>query len=204
MITNEDNIELMKRYPDNFFDWACIDPPYGLDKKLSNGAGKMKNSPFKCLYKNKNWDFKPSNEYWENVFRVSKNQIIFGANYFLEYLPSTRGFVCWDKKQSMPTFSQCELIWTSLDKPSKIAKYSSMDLERFHPTQKPVEIYEFMFNYCKIKKNSKILDTHLGSGSSAIACLNFELELTACELDIEYFNKSINRINKHKRQMKLF
>jgi site-specific DNA-methyltransferase (adenine-specific) len=152
----------------------------------------------------KKWDILPSSEYWNELFRVSKNQVVFGANYFLEYLPNTRGFVCWDKNQAMPTLSACELVWTSFDKPAKIMKKSSTDLERFHPTQKPIYVYQFMFEYCKTKPNDKILDTHLGSGSIAIACHDYKFDLTACELDKEYFDKAMTRINNHVAQQKLF
>ena len=203
-LTNEDNMELMARYPDKYFDWACIDPPYGLGKRLSDGGGKLKNTPMAELYRDKDWDILPTEQYWKEVFRVSKNQIVFGANYFLEYLPNTRGFVCWDKKQEMPTLSACELVWTSLDKPAKIMRKSSTDLNRFHPTQKPIYVYEWMFNYCKLEKGDKILDTHLGSGSIAIACHDYGFELTACELDKEYYNKAIKRIKNHVSQLKLF
>ena len=203
-ITNEDNMLLMARYPDNYFDLAIVDPPYGLGNRLSDGGGKLKDTPMATLYKSKNWDNLPESEYWNQLFRVSKNQVIFGANYFLDYLPSTRGFVCWDKLQSMPTLSACELVWTSFDKPAKIMSYSSMDLNRFHPTQKPVEVYKFMLDYCKAKPGDKILDTHLGSGSIAIACAEYGFDLTACELDTEYYNKAIQRIKNHLLQQKLF
>jgi len=195
---------MMARYPDKYFDWACIDPPYGLGNRLSDGGGKLKNTPMAELYRNKEWDILPSAKYWKEVFRISKNQIVFGANYFLEHLSSSRGFVCWDKKQSMPTLSACELVWTSLDKPAKIMKKSSTDLERFHPTQKPIYVYKFMFDYCKIQPNDKILDTHLGSGSIAIACHDYGFELTACELDKEYYKKAVERIKNHISQTKLF
>jgi site-specific DNA-methyltransferase (adenine-specific) len=203
-ITNEDNMELMSRYPDNYFDLAIVDPPYGLGNRLTDGGGKFKNTPMAELYRNKNWDILPKKEYWLELFRISKNQVVFGANYFLEFLPNTRGFVCWDKNQQMPTLSACELVWTSLDKPAKIMKKSSTDLERFHPTQKPIYVYKFMFDYCKSKKGDKILDTHLGSGSIAIACHDYDFELTACELDKEYYNKAIERIKKHVSQQRLF
>ena len=203
-ITNECNMELMARYPDNYFDLAIVDPPYGLGNRLSDGGGKLKDTPMAALYRNKDWDILPSSEYWKELFRVSKNQVVFGANYFIEYLPNTRGFVCWDKNQAMPTLSACELVWTSLDKPAKIMKKSSTDLERFHPTQKPIYVYKYMFEYCKAQEGYKILDTHLGSGSIAIACHDYGFELTACELDSEYYNKSIQRIKNHISQMKLF
>ena len=167
---------------------------------MSVGGGKMKNSPFKKLYKEGNqWDVVPESEYWENLFRISKNQVVFGANYFLEYLTNTRGFVCWDKNQQMPTLSACELIWTSFDKPAKIAVKSSTDLERFHPTQKPVFIYEFMFDYCKTNKGDKIIDTHGGSMSSAIACYNLGFDLDIMEIDENYFKQSKNRVENHKK-----
>jgi len=203
-ITNEDNMELMARYEDNHFDLAIVDPPYGLGKRLSDGGGKLKNTPMAALYRDKDWDILPTEEYWIELFRVSKNQVVFGANYFLEYLPNTRGFVCWDKKQAMPTLSACELVWTSLDKPAKIMRKSSTDLNRFHPTQKPIYIYEWMFKYCKTEEGDKILDTHLGSGSIAIACHNYKLNLTACELDKEYYEASIKRINQQIAQQRLF
>ena len=200
-ITNEDNIELMKRYPDNYFDLAIVDPPYGLGEKLTERGGAHKNSPFATLYRDSTkWDILPKKEYWDELFRVSKNQVVFGANYFLEYLPNTRGFVCWDKNQAMPTLSACELVWTSFDKPAKIMKRSSTDLNRFHPTQKPIYVYEFMLRYCKIENGNKILDTHLGSGSIALAIDNLNkiekmnLTLTACELDKKYFETAINQI----------
>ena len=203
-ITNEDNMLLMARYPDNYFDLAIVDPPYGLGDRLSNGGGKRKDDPSRLLYVDKEWDILPTAEYWKQLFRVSKNQVVFGANYFFEYLPNTRGFVCWDKNQAMPTLSACELVWTSFDKPAKIMKKSSTDLERFHPTQKPIYVYKYMFEYCKIQEGDKILDTHLGSGSIAIAAHDYKYELTACELDKEYFDKAMQRINNHVAQQKLF
>jgi len=203
-ITNEDNMLLMARYPDNYFDLAIVDPPYGLGNRLSDGGGKLKDTPMAFLYRDKDWDILPTSKYWKELFRVSKNQVVFGANYFLEYLPNTRGFVCWDKNQAMPTLSACELVWTSFDKPAKIMTKSSADLDRFHPTQKPIYVYKFMFEYCKTKPNDKILDTHLGSGSIAIACHDYGFDLTACELDKEYFDKAIQRVNNHVSQQKLF
>jgi site-specific DNA-methyltransferase (adenine-specific) len=203
-ITNECNMELMSRYPDNYFDLAIVDPPYGLGNRLSDGGGKLKNTPMATLYREKDWDILPTAEYWDELFRVSKNQVVFGANYFLEFLPNTRGFVCWDKKQEMPTLSACELVWTSLDKPAKIMKKSSMDLDRFHPTQKPIYVYKFMFDYCRTKQGDKILDTHLGSMSIAIACADYGFDLVGCELDTDYYKKGIERVQNHVAQQKLF
>jgi len=204
-ITNEDNMELMARYPDKYFDLAIVDPPYGLDKKLSSGGGKMKNSPFKKLYKESNqWDVSiPEKEYFDELFRISKNQIIWGANYFLNYLGNTRGVICWDKKQFMPTFSRIEFAWTSFDMVARLYEGTSTDLNRFHPTQKPVALYKWLLDKYA-QQGDKILDTHLGSGSIAIACHDYGFELTACELDLEYYEKAVERINNHVAQLKLF
>jgi site-specific DNA-methyltransferase (adenine-specific) len=195
---------VMARYPDKYFDLAVVDPPYGLGNRLSDGGGKLKNTPMAALYREKDWDILPTSEYWEELFRVSKNQVVFGANYFLEFLPNTRGFVCWDKKQDMPTLSACELVWTSLDKPAKIMKKSSMDLNRFHPTQKPIYVYEWMFKYCKTQENDLILDTHLGSGSSRIAAHKAGLSFVGCELDPDYFKAQEKRFKEFTAQLTLF
>jgi site-specific DNA-methyltransferase (adenine-specific) len=201
-----DCMELLKQTPDNYYSLALVDPPYGLGNRLSDGGGKLKNTPMATLYREKDWDILPTAEYWQELFRVSKNQVVFGANYFLEFLPNTRGFVCWDKKQDMPTLSACELVWTSFDKPAKIMKKSSMDLDRFHPTQKPIYVYEWMFKYCKTQENDLILDTHLGSGSIALAVDKanrldkMNLHLTACEIDKEYIDKAIKRISESIKQ----
>jgi site-specific DNA-methyltransferase (adenine-specific) len=199
-----DCIAGMKQYPDKHFDLAIVDPPYGLGDRLSNGGGKRKDDPSRLLYVDKQWDILPTAEYWNELFRVSKNQVVFGANYFLEFLPNTRGFVCWDKKQDMPTLSACELVWTSLDKPAKIMKKSSMDLDRFHPTQKPIYVYEWMFKYCKTQKNDLILDTHLGSGSSRIAAYKGGFNFVGFEIDREYYEKQEKRFNDFKSQLRLF
>src|SRR5690606_38903613 len=164
----------------------------------------LKNTPMAELYRNKEWDVLPSKEYWNELFRVSKNQIVFGANYFLEHLPNTRGFVCWDKKQAMPTLSACELVWTSLDKPAKIMRYSSMDLNIFHPTLNLVEVYEFMFDFCRVKNVDLILDTHLGSGSSRIAANKAGLDFIGFEIDREYFDNGNKRFKNFVSQGVLF
>lgn len=204
-ITNEDNMELMKRYPDNYFDLAIVDPPYGLDKKLSSGGGKMKNSPFKKLYKeSKQWDVSiPEEEYFNELFRVSKNQVIWGGSYFLDYLGNTRGVICWDKKQFMPTFSRIEFAWTSFDTVARLYEGTSTDLNRFHPTQKPVALYKWILDKYA-KEGDKILDTHLGSMSIAIACADYGFDLYGCELDEEYYKKGLERVQNHTNQTKLF
>jgi len=189
IVYNMDNMEFMASVPDKFYDLAVVDPPYGLGEKLTERGGAHKNSPFATLYKDSSrWDILPQEQYWIELFRVSKDQIIFGANYFLEYLPNTRGFICWDKVQSMPTFSACELVWTSYDKPSKIIRKQSTDLSRFHPTQKPIALYDWIYkNY--LPNGGKVFDSHLGSQSNRISAhKRGNIIFDACELDVDYFN----------------
>ena len=206
-ITNEDNMELMARYPDKYFDLAIVDPPYGIHDKLFKGAGYMKNSPQKERYREKQWDKDiPSDEYFKELERVSKNRIIWGGNYFP--LKPTRGIIAWVKPQmkNHPAFSQWEMAWTSFDKSAKVVESNTAALEdgnTTHPTQKPIKLYEWLLmNYAK--EGDKILDTHLGSGSIAIACHNLGFDLTACELDKEYFDAAIKRIKDHQAQIRMF
>jgi site-specific DNA-methyltransferase (adenine-specific) len=200
-ITNEDNMELMKRYPDNYFDLAIVDPPYGINAgKMTMGSGKHK---FK---QGKDWDSAiPNEDYFNELKRVSKNQIIWGGNYFP--LPLNNNWIIWDKLNPNLSFSEAELAWCSINKNVRVFKrYSAMEDEdgkKQHPTQKPIALYK----YCLEKyanKGEKILDTHLGSGSIAIACHDYGFELTACELDKEYYDKAIQRIKNHTNQQKLF
>lgn len=198
-ITNEDNMQLMARYPDNYFDLAIVDPPYGIGDKFKGGkSGKMQ---FNEVV-DKGWDCVPNKEYFKELFRVSKNQIIWGGNYF--DLPPTRCFIVWDKCISDDfTLAMAELSWTSFDKLSKIFKYSVPKDGKIHPTQKPIKLYKWLLDKYA-KQGDKILDTHLGSGSIAIACHDYGFDLTACELDKEYFDKAMQRINNHVAQQKLF
>ena len=197
-ITNEDNMELMSRYPDNYFDLAIVDPPYGID---INSSG----THFKEKYEIKSWDKEtPTNKYFTELKRVSKNQIIWGGNYFLDRLGNCKCFVIWDKKIAEDmSFAMCEMAWTSFKNGAKIYKTTATQLERIHPTQKPVALYKWILDKYA-KEGDKILDTHLGSGSIAIACHDYGFELTACELDAEYYEKSIQRIKNHISQQKLF
>ena len=209
-ITNEDNMLLMARYPDNYFELAIVDPPYGIgvtkNKRLNNNS-------------NNDWDNEiPSAEYFKQLKRVSKNQIIWGGNYFIEHLQNTRCYLNWDKLNHSDTYADCEMAWTSFDKNAKIFKYM-WDGNRYgfigaikgvgkksirtHPTQKPIALYEWLLmNFAE--KGDKILDTHLGSGSIALACHNLKYDLTACELDKEYYDAAIKRIEQHKQQLTMF
>lgn len=198
-ITNEDCMELLKRTPDKFYDLAICDPPYGIGDKFKGGkSGKMQ---FNEVV-DKGWDCVPSQDYFKELFRVSKNQIIWGGNYF--DLPPTRCFIVWDKCISDDfTLAMAELAWTSFDKLAKIFKYSVPKDGKIHPTQKPVKLYKWILDKYA-KQGDKILDTHLGSGSIAIACHDYGFELTACELDTEYYEKAIQRIKNHVAQQKLF
>ena len=209
-ITNEDNMELMSRYEDNHFDLAIVDPPYGISMgKITNTQGRNRRKRKEDKYVKKNWDKEaPKEEYFKELFRVTENQIICGANYFTQFLEKSKGWIFWDKRNGCPSFSDGEFIFTSFDKVAKRVNYSSKlgtngGKDKIHPTQKPVKLYEWLLmNYAK--KGDKILDTHLGSGSIAIACHNLGFDLTACELDTEYYEAAIKRINNHKAQTRLF
>jgi len=215
-ITNEDNMALMSRYPDDYFDLAIVDPPYGIGIHKMNytqsiKGGVTKRNDYSAIT---DWDSNvPTQEYFNELFRVSKNQIIWGGNYFP--LPLVKGWIIWDKKTEdkySNDFADCELAWSSLDRPAKIVRYlwSGMlqpDMKnkqkRIHPTEKPYQLYKWCLeNYAK--QGDKILDTHLGSGSIVIAAHDYGFDLTACELDKEYFDKAMKRINNHVAQQKLF
>ena len=181
---------LMSRYPDNYFDLAIVDPPYGIDIKT------------RVFNDGKKWDSEiPTQEYFKELFRVSKNQIIWGGNYFIDSLYATKCFLIWDKKMTEKhLMSMAEMAWTSFDTKSLIFKqppmgdrgFYNIDGTRIHPTQKSIKLYEWqLIHYAK--QGYKILDTHLGSGSIAIACHNLGFDLTACELDTEYYNKIVFR-----------
>ena len=206
-ITNEDNMKLMARYEDNHFDLAIVDPPYGIN--ASKGVGLHSRKKFEKS--NKDWDNKtPNQEYWDELFRVSKNQIVCGANYFLEYLYSSKSFICWIKNNPAPNFAQAEFLWTSTningkvyDSGKQIQHEIMWEGGSIHPTQKPIKLYEWLLmNYAK--EGDKILDTHLGSGSIAIACHNLGFNLTACELDKDYYNSAMKRLEQHKQQIRMF
>jgi len=206
-ITNEDNMKLMARYPDNYFDLAIVDPPYGLGMAtVSNPSSKNGNSQQKFFndLKNKQWDNStPNKKYFDELKRVSKNQIIWGGNYMVEHIGNTKCILIWDKMTYIPTMSQFEFAFCSMNKHPQLIKINSNDINRQHPTQKPVALYKWILDKYA-KQGDKILDTHLGSGSIAIACHDYGFELTACELDAEYYQKAIERIKSHTSQLNLF
>lgn len=197
LITNEDNMQLMARYEDNYFDLAIVDPPY-----------RDSNQPTKDMRANgsmKSLEGRPSKEYWSELNRVSKEQIIWGANNF--ELPQWKGFLVWKKKSigEKFTMSMCEIASLSegLGTVAKWIEIPPQDPNRIHPTQKPVKLYEWiLMNYAK--EGYKILDTHLGSGSIAIACHNLKYDLTACELDEKYYKEALVRLKQHTNQTRLF
>jgi len=215
-ITNEDNMLMMARYPDNYFDLAIVDPPYGIDvdNREDHGKKRSKKSASKSKdYAKKGWDSEvPKEEYFKELFRVSKNQIIWGVNYY-PYNFLNGGRIFWDKGTAEGfTSGDGELAYCS--KTNTIRKVSIVwngmiqhDMKnketRIHPTQKPVALYKWILDKYA-KQGDKILDTHLGSGSIAIACHDYKYELTACELDKEYYDKAIQRITNHTNQQKLF
>lgn len=195
-IYNMDCMELLKQTTDKYFDLAIIDPPY-----------RDVNAPTKDMRKNgsmKTLEGRPDENYFKQLFRVSKNQIVFGANNFHNLLPNNKGFIIYKKKTITDSFtmSMCEYAWLneSLSTIAKVFEYQPQDIERIHPTQKPVALYEWILNKYA-KPNFRILDTHLGSGSHAIANHYYGSELIACELDNHYFKESIKRIIKQTRQL---
>jgi len=211
-ITNEDNMELMARYPDGYFDLAIVDPPYGIgydgeveSMVASRGIGGKG-------YERKSWDdTAPSQEYFNELKRVSKNQIIWGANHFISKIPyDSSCWIIWDKKKGKFSLASAELAYTSFKTAVRIFEWQwhgfmqqGIKEQRIHPTQNPIKLYEWiLMNYAK--EGDKILDTHLGSGSIAIACHNLGFDLTACELDKEYYDAAMKRLKDHQKQLVLF
>jgi site-specific DNA-methyltransferase (adenine-specific) len=210
-IKNEDNMALMARYPDKYFNLAIVDPPYGIgadvtQNDLGGKKGFTKNAGTYKKYHQTNWDnVIPTDEYFAELKRVSKNQIIWGGNYFHNL--HLEGVIVWYKKGS-GNFKEGEFAKTSINT-FKVFGYSRADAYincgdvKIHPTQKPVKLYEWLLmNYAK--QGDKILDTHLGSGSIAIACHNLGFELTACELDKDYYEAALKRLKQHQAQLTIF
>jgi len=199
-LRNMDCMELLKQTPDKAYSLAIIDPPYGLERyKAKDGGNSKKISCFGDGAKKWNNE-KPSKQFFDEVFRVSENQIIWGANNF--ELPQSEYFIVWDKAQMMPSFAQCELAWTSCHVPAKIFTKRSQDLNRIHDTQKPVALYRWLLaNYAK--EGDRILDTHGGSMSLAIACHYAGYHLTCTEKDADYFQQAVERVKRETQQQTL-
>lgn len=219
-LLNIDCMEYMKTCKDKQFDLAIVDPPYGI------GEGNKKNktrSSYTGFGDNKKWvqandygggEFDSqitSREYFDELFRISKNQIIWGGNYMVKYLEPSMGWIVWDKDNGDCDQSDCELAYSSFKKGLRQFTFRWHGLlqqdmknkeQRYHPTQKPVALYKWLLhNYAK--EGDKILDTHLGSGSIAIACHDYKFDLVGCELDKDYYNAALKRFNNHKSQLKL-
>ena len=196
----EDCVKALKRFNDNHFDLAIVDPPYGLGESVVNSGGRFK----RYHNKNGNWDMEvPTDEYFTELFRVSKNQIVWGGNYFA--LPANKCFIIWDKLQPEGiSFAMAEYAWTSFDKVAKICKQRTQGQEqRFHPTQKPIYLYDFVLKHFA-EEGDLILDTHLGSGSSRIAAYKGGFNFVGFEIDKEYYEKQEKRFNDFKSQLRLF
>jgi site-specific DNA-methyltransferase (adenine-specific) len=197
-LLNMNCMDYMAGLPDKAFDLAIVDPPYWIDINSSGRLGHYGG-------KGKTWDSEtPSEIYFQELRRVSSEQIIWGGNYFLDYLTSTRCFLLWDKQQPEGvSFASCEFAWTSFDASAKTFYHRPQGEQRIHPTQKPVKLYEWLLtNYAK--PGQRILDTHLGSGSSAIAAHNLGFDFVGTELDKDYYEAALARFNKHIAQGSLF
>ena len=209
---NMDCMEYMATCKDNEFDLAIVDPPYGIDADVKNNTNKkqsIKSASKSKKYGDQSWDSCiPTEEYFAELKRVSKKQIIWGANFF----NLQGGMLYWHKNVTMPTYSTGELAYLSwLNKIDFVEitwhgmlQHDMKEKEiRIHPTQKPVKLYEWiLMNYAK--EGGKILDTHLGSGSIAIACHNLNFDLVACELDSDYYNSALKRLKEHQSQLTMF
>ena len=196
-----DCMDFMAKFPDKFFDLAIVDPPYGMDfGKTQTGKGWI-------VRKSKDWDkTTPTKEYFIELSRVSKNQIIWGGNYMAEHLPPSRGWVFWDKGQRKFSLADGELAWTSFDRALRVFDFPrprANQEDKIHPTQKPVALYVWLLqNYAK--PGDKILDTHMGSQSSRIAAWKMGFDYWGCEIDQEYFDQGCARFEKERRQLNLF
>jgi site-specific DNA-methyltransferase (adenine-specific) len=201
-----DNMEFMKVIPDKYYDLAIVDPPYGIERfKKPSGTTRF-NSSKMMQEDGLLWDKKPSSDFFEELFRISNNQIIWGANNF--QLPPTEYFCIWDKQQTVDNFASAEYAWVSmgLKKPAKVFRYSihkHNHTDKIHPTQKPVALYKWLLkNYAK--PGDKIFDSHVGSGSSRIACHDMGFDFEGCEIDKDYWEAQEKRYQQHAMQGDLF
>lgn len=210
----EDCIVGMKRYPNNYFDLAIVDPPYGME---GNKFCTINKKFIKKGFAVAEIDFggetgyslgnRPSQEYWNELFRVSKNQIVFGMQYFTNYLPPKQCVLIWDKKNHNSRQSSAEIAWTSFNYGVRIFTFDHRTIEKIHPTQKPIQLYSWIMNhpmntFCK--EGDKILDTHLGSGSSRIAAYKSNLNFVGFELNNGYYEAQEKRFNQFKSQLTIF
>ena len=204
------HMEVMKTFKDKQFDLAIIDPPYGIgagSKKFINR--KTANKKAENFYKDNDWDIKPKKEYWDELKRVSKKHIVWGGNYFIDNLEPSRCYIVWDKKTGENSYADCELALTNIDANAKIytkfwlGAHANNGTERIHPTEKPINLYSFILkNFAK--QGDLILDTHFGSLSIGIACHDMKFDLTAIELDKDYYEQAKQRLINHQRQLTLF
>ena len=202
--TNEDNMLMMKRYPDNYFDLAIVDPPYGIG--INVNMGRRKGDKKSEYHKFTGGDNSiPNEDYFKELFRVSKDQIIWGGNYMTDFLKPSPCWLLWDKGFSEDvTFAQFEMAWTSFSSSAKKYDFNAAaNRNKIHPTQKPVKLYEWqLMKYAE--KGFKILDTHRGSASLDIACHNLNFDLVTCETDLKYFNDGNKRLKQHQSQLTMF
>lgn len=207
-------MDYMATVSDKYFDLAIVDPPYGINFSKFNRTNKASNGErIKAnKYKNGDWDTSiPDTAYFNELKRISRDQIVWGGNYYFNELGNSKGLICWYKHQPVDNFSDCEFAWVSYDRPAKVFDYpyygnlegNSKATQKIHPTQKPVQLYQWLLkNYSE--QGFKIFDSHLGSGSHALACYNYNLQMTACEIDSDYYNLSLKRFKGHISQTKLF
>lgn len=200
-VYNMDCMEYMKTIPDKHFELAICDPPYGIGDRLCISGPMLQNRAMYTYKNSTKWDSPPSEDYFNELRRVSVNQIIWGGNYFS--LPPTRCIIGWDKQQPWETFSQWEMAWTSFDSPASLFKFDNRTGDKIHPTQKPVALYKWLLKKYA-KEGDKIFDSHLGSGSSRIACHDMGFEFYGTELDADYFRAMEERFLNHTAQARLF
>lgn len=203
IVQNRDCLEAMKEFPDKFFDLAIVDPPYAINRFKNGENSRLRKYGQMDSVNNA----RPSKEYFDELFRVSKNQIVWGFNHLCDLLPPTTEFIFWYKHQPVETYSDGELAWTSFTKTAKCFDYAyfgniGADTYRIHPTQKPVALYQWILSKYA-KQGDKILDTHLGSGSSRIACYNGGYDFWGYEIDKEYFEKQEQRFETHTSQLRI-
>jgi len=203
----EDCTKALKRFSDNFFDVAIVDPPYGIGRSGQTETFTKNPKHKRKHFADKGWDTEtPAAEYWNELFRVSKNQIVWGANYFTKYLPASRGWIFWDKGQDL-SMSDGELAYTSFNRALRRVKINRGQLMveggTIHPTQKPIKLYDWIIqNYCA--EANLILDTHVGSGSSRIAAAKAGKQFIGFEIDKEYYEKQEKRFNDWNSQLRMF